>query len=312
MIVPSLPLLNMKIRSAAPIFLSLLTPLAAQNFAEDVTVSRTGAQIAPANQKQGEIALAEKAQGKPAEGPSIFAAQDSKTLEARLPKTRGIDSVMDLAVLEKPSPFRDMAAGRPGNAGGVPSEGVKHDLDLISATYRESGKPESDCRSLSLAIEQRVKLDESKVLEIVEAELKANPGCSCEIVKSAIKASDADSASVVSIVETSINTAPEMMRIVSQCAIAVVPESLAGVQALLARYDPNGGDGGSSAKSAKSSKDAKNAVVNPNEVAATPNPLDFPGGGPVGPTPGGPGGFPLVPNVPPVIVSPPYLTEVNP
>lgn len=47
------------------------------------------------------------------------------------------------------------------------------------------------------------------------------------------------------------------------------------------------------------------------------NPLDFPGIGPVGPTPGGPGGLPLIPPVlqlivnPPVI-NPPPMTNVNP
>ena len=48
----------------------------------------------------------------------------------------------------------------------------------------------------------------------------------------------------------------------------------AEVQAVLAKLDPNRGESGDSAKSAK---DAKAPV---GEVAAMPNPLDFPGQGP--------------------------------
>ena len=39
------------------------------------------------------------------------------------------------------------------------------------------------------------------------------------------------------------------------------------------------------------------------EVAALPNPLDFPGQGPVGPAPTGPGGPPVVPVLPPIILA---------
>ncbi len=49
------------------------------------------------------------------------------------------------------------------------------------------------------------------------------------------------------------------------------------------------------------------------------NPLDFPGEGPFGPTPGGPGGYLLLPPGPPanpwtsvVIINPPSVTDVNP
>jgi len=45
-----------------------------------------------------------------------------------------------------------------------------------------------------------------------------------------------------------------------------------------------------------------------------PNPLDFPSQGPivVGPIPGGPGGAPLIPVIPPMIINPPEVTRVNP
>ncbi|MEO8616226.1 MAG: hypothetical protein ABI600_13860 [Luteolibacter sp.] len=295
------------------VFLSLLIPLVAQTYTENLAGlpegRRDAAPDAGTSLSPGELPTVDKAQGSPPEGQVVYTAQDSMTLETRLQKGRPVAAVVDLAVLQKPSPFRQIAAG----ASTVPTDGVKTDLALISAVYRESGKPESNCVSISLSLEQRIKLDDSKLLEMVETEVKANPACSCEIIKTAITASDADVETVVSIVETSIIAAPEMMRIISQCAIATVPESLAGVQSVLAKYDANGGDGGSSAKSAKDSKDAKDSkAIVPDSVAAMPNPLDFPGHGPIGPTVGGPGGKPLLPTTPPIIITPPNVTNVDP
>ena len=295
------------------VFLSLLTPLVAQNCTENLASSPEGRRDAAASTgtslTPGELPTTDKAQGSPSEGPAVYTAQDSMTLESRLQKKRPVDAVVDLAVLSKPSPFRQVAAG----SSGVPTEGVKNDLALISAVYRESGKPESNCVSISLSLEQRIKLDDSKLLEMVETEVKANPACSCEIIKTAITTSDADVQKVVSIVESAIIAAPEMMRIISQCAIATVPESLAGVQSVLAKYEANGGDGSSSAKSAKDSKDSKDSkAVAPDSVASAPNPLDFPGRGPTGPTVGGPGGTPLFPPDPPIIITPPSVTDVDP
>ncbi len=50
------------------------------------------------------------------------------------------------------------------------------------------------------------------------------------------------------------------------------------------------------------------------QVTSQPNPLDFPGQGPIGPTLGGPGSFPLIPQLPPVIIAPPdiYNTDISP
>lgn len=288
-----------KHRNHVCLFFSLLTPLAAQNFPENNAVRSAGS--------SAEVVSSERAVASPGESPAVVTSQDSITLEPQLRHHRDVNSVIDLAVLEKPSAFRNLAVGKPA---AVSAEVMKQDLALISATYREIGRPESNCESISLSVEQGIRLDESRLLEIVETEVKANPGCSCEVVKTAIKASEADVGKVVSIVETSITAAPEMMRIVSQCAIAAMPESLAGVQALMAKYDANSGDAGPSAKSAKSSKDAKASPA--EEVAANPNPLDFPGNGPVGPTLQGQGGQPLIPPTPPIIIHPPQITEVDP
>lgn len=175
-------------------------------------------------------------------------------------------------------------------------------LGMMSATAETK---EVDCLALSVSVKNAVKNEESKVLEIVSKEVAAAPGCACEIVKSAIEASKADVKTVAAIVEAAATAAPEQMRLVSQCAVAVAPDSLAAVQAVMAKLDPNLGEG----SSAKSSKDAKGGPA--GEVASMPNPLDFPGQGPIGPTPGGPGGNPLIPQLPPVIIAPPSVSEIN-
>jgi hypothetical protein len=172
-------------------------------------------------------------------------------------------------------------------------------LALISASA------EVDCLKLSLTIKAQVAAEQSKVLEIVSTEVSATPACACEIVKAAIEASAAKPETVAAIVEAAITAAPDQMRLVSQCAVAVAPDSLAKVQAVLAKYDLNRGE------SVESSKDAKDAKEPVGEVAAMPNPLDFPGKGPIGPMPGQPG-FPSVPNTPPVIINPPDVSGVNP
>ncbi len=291
------------------LFLGLLSPLVAQNFETSLAVVPEAQETLPPSLPRAltvaDLPMPGKVKGTPDEPSAEFPAQDAMTLEPRLPRRREVEAVVDLGVLQKPSPYRHASA----RSYEILAEGVKSNLNLISAVYRESGQPAADCSSLALSVQQRIRLDDSKLLEVVDTEVKANPRCACEIVKAAILTSDADTGLVISIVETSITAAPEMMRIISQCAIAADPHSLAGVQALLAKYDTNAGEG----SSAKSSKDAKSAALGPqDEVAANPNPLDFPGDGPVGPTPGGQGGFPLVPTTPPINISPPVVTDADP
>lgn len=161
---------------------------------------------------------------------------------------------------------------------------------------------EVDCIALSVSVKNAVSSDKSQVLEVVSKEVAAAPGCACEIVKAAIEASEATAKTVAAIVEAAATAAPEQMRLVSQCAVAVAPDALGDVQAVLAKLDPNRGEG-------ESAKSAKVAPV--GEVASTPNPLDFPGQGPVGPTPGGPGGMPVIPQLPPVIIAPPDVSNAN-
>lgn len=186
---------------------------------------------------------------------------------------------------------------------------VKHSLVLGMVSLLLAQLPASanvDCLKLSLSVKQAVSAEQSKVLEIVSNEVSANPGCACEIVKAAIQGSRANPQSVAAIVQAAATAAPEHLRLISQCAVAVAPDALPQVQAVLAKLDPNRGE---SAAVASSAKDAKAPV---GEVATLPNPLDFPGQGPVGPMIGGPGGQPLIPLFPPIIINPPEVTDVNP
>ena len=272
--------------------LGLIAPLSAQNL---VSSHSQATVLASFSSGTYEVPAVEKAEGVPSEDQPVFTSQDSSTLDDKAGSTRDVDSVVDLDVLRNPSPYRKMAVSARSMPSETATDGLQTDLALISAVYRESGKTDasSDCSAIALAVEQRIKLDPAKVLEIVELEVGANTGCACEIVKTAIKTSEADASQVVAIVEAAIHAAPESMRIVSQCAIAAMPESIVGVQALLARLDPNAGETGYSSKSAKSGKDAKVVTI---AAPALPNPLDRP--------------YPPVMPPPPII--PPPVTDVNP
>lgn len=264
------------------LILGMMAPLSAQNLSSNPVTSEAGLKaevsVIPGNY---EVPALEKARGDVADEQPVFTPQDAITLNEKENSSRDVDSVVDLDVLRNPSPYRKVLVSTGGHPYQPSTESLQAGLERISAVYRESGKPEksSDCKAISLSVEQRVKLDVSKVLEIVELEVGANPGCSCEIVKMAIKASEADVQQVVAIVETAIHASPESMRIVSQCAIAAMPESIEAVQALLAKLDPNAGESGYSSKSAKSAKDAKGAVAS-IEAPPLPNPLDRPPPGP--------------------------------
>lgn len=155
-----------------------------------------------------------------------------------------------------------------------------------------------DCVKLSVSVKHAVAAERSSVLEIVTEQINANPGCACEVVKAAIEGAQADPTLVAAIVEAAAVAAPDQMRLVAQCAIAVAPDALGKVQAVVAKLDPNKGEGG---KSSKSGKEPAVAAAEDN------NPLDFPTGttsGPggtnqVGPRPGdSPNGVPFGGNDP--------------
>ena len=172
-------------------------------------------------------------------------------------------------------------------------------LAMITPSYAAA----PDCSKLSTAVKVAVAANPEKVLEIVSTQVAQNESCACEIVKAAIMTTNADKKLVGDIVTAAIESAPDHVRIIGQCAVAVAPDALAEVQTIVAKTDANAGEGYSAKGGAKDAK----GHVDPVPVAS--NPLDFPGRGPVGPTLGGPGGFPLFPpGLTPPVVTPPSTT----
>ncbi len=290
----------------ACLILGLIAPLSAQNLVSNHKPSkasfksgavpsdapRFGNAPAPGSY---EVPDMEKVRGEVSDEPPVFTDQDAASLKDRPVRSRPSDSPL-LDILRKPSPYRRLASNskRPQRYE-VASNSLQNGLAQVSAMYREVGKTEKskDCSAIALSVSQRLKDDAARMLEIVELEVAANPGCACEVVKAAITSTSVDTEQVVAIVETAIQAAPDSMRIISQCAIAASPESITAVQELLARVDPNSGESGDSAKSAKGAKSAKVASI----ISAPGNPLDGP-----------PRDIP--PPLPPII--PPPVTNVNP
>ena len=173
-------------------------------------------------------------------------------------------------------------------------------IGLSSATM--AAEP-ADCLKLAVSVKNEIKAQPAKVLEIVENQVAANEDCACEVVKAAIQASEADGSQVAGIVEVAATAAPAKMRLIAQCAVAVAPDSLAKVQKVLAKLDPNRGEG--------TTTDAKGGMdKQPIPSAPTPNPLDFPVGQGAQIAPlmsiGSSAGGGLVPGLPPT--QPPVVT----
>lgn len=163
-----------------------------------------------------------------------------------------------------------------------------------------------NCKNIQTVVEKALKADNSKVLEVVEAQASANAGCACEVVKAAIIATEADKALVRQIVEVAVVAAPNEMRLIAQCAVAVAPDAVSEVQGVLASFDPQSGESTVSSKGGLSKGGLeKGGGVEPIGV---PNPLD----GPL--TPGGAGGDPFIPVLPPFqppTITPPGATPVD-
>ena len=171
-----------------------------------------------------------------------------------------------------------------------------------------------DCYKVATVVKNAVASHPEKVLELVAAQVAQNDSCACEVVKAAIVASDADKELVAEIVTAAIEVAPEKVRIIGQCAVAVAPDALAEVQAVVTQYDAASGDSGFADAKGGDDKGGKGVAVAPPTPPS--NPLDFPLGAmvgtanPVGPTVGGPGGFPLFPpGLQPPTVIPPTVEE---
>jgi len=143
----------------------------------------------------------------------------------------------------------------------------------------------TSAEKIAETVKKSVSAQPQKVIEIVSSQVAQNDSVACEIVKAAIVASHADKDLVAEIVQAATEAAPDKIRIIGQCAVAVAPDAIAEVQTVITKFAAAGG-GGAYVLTAPPVAPINSAPVNP---------LDFPGQGAVGPTPGGPGGFPLFP-----------------
>jgi len=129
-----------------------------------------------------------------------------------------------------------------------------------------------DKRSDESGSTERSRKELEQIIESTRQRVAEDPKHACEIVKKAIVDAKAGPRLVTRMVEAVIMEAPDQMRLVSQCAIAVAPDAMEPVMELMARLDPNAGESLEGAKSgAKSAKSPKGTL----EVASVgANPLD--------------------------------------
>jgi hypothetical protein len=237
----------------------------------------------------------ERVRGEVSDKPPVFVAQDVPSMKVKTTAGRETTGRDVIDILRDPAPRRMMASRNRGQRYEVSAGSLQNGLQTVAAMYRELGKPEAatDCGVIAMSVAHRVYRDPAHMLEFLSREVAANPKCSCEIVKTVIESTDPTPETVAAITEAAILAAPDSSRLIFQCAIAASPESLAAVQAVLARLDPNAGEAAASAKGTKSAKGPKVVIEPP---ASAGNPLDMP----------------IVPPLPPPPVFPPSITDVNP
>lgn len=224
---------------------------------------------------------------------------DNQQLITPLSRASSFPEAEKLALIQQDLRTLDPKPPAAGNSPESPSNPSTLELEHWAALYRITGTKElpGHCGIVAASLKQKILQTPEILLEIVDAEITANPACACEIVKCAVSASQADTTVVVSIVRTAINAAPETMRVVSQCAIAEAPESLVEIQTLLARLDPGAGDSGQSTSKSKAGMLPLTTIAR-HEVQ--PNPLDLP--------PGIPYAWPIPIGDQPIISPPPSQT----
>ncbi|RYD28165.1 MAG: hypothetical protein EOP87_20055, partial [Verrucomicrobiaceae bacterium] len=174
-------------RKTALLAIASMTPLAAQSLREDLLT--TDVRPLAADDLRGrdvrrfaEITVpgtyevpAMKAAPHFKEGAGIFATQNHGTLGVTGMVPADVADAVDLSTLREPSPFRRaaMSAGISGTE--ASASNLPLGLALLAATYSvpADAPGKIPCSELGLSVGQRVKLDPSKILEIVELAITA-------------------------------------------------------------------------------------------------------------------------------------------
>ncbi len=110
---------------------------------------------------------------------------------------------------------------------------------------------------------------EDSLISVVEDSVRNQPSRACEIVKEAISLSKADEALICRVVEAAIFSAPDQLRLISQCAIAAAPDSLTAINSIALIYE-EAGDSSSSGKEV-SGKEISGKEISGKEVAKAPD-----------------------------------------
>lgn len=161
---------------------------------------------------------------------------------------------------------------------------IKHSLKTLIAvatiaTATHAAAEKTNCLTLANKVTTAVTAKKSNVLELVSNYVSKNESCACEVVKAAITATDAEPKLVADITETAIIAAPDQMRLIGQCAVAVAPDAFKEVQAVLNTYSNVGGSSYETTTHSSKGSD-KDAVASNTGNSDSPspwaNPLDLP------------------------------------
>ena len=141
---------------------------------------------------------------------------------------------------------------------------------LVFSTSLEANQ--IDCLKVAALATKQVTANPDDTLKIVERLTAANPSCACEVVKAAILEAEADRKLVAQIVAAAIEAAPDKTSLVTSCAVAVAPDALMEIKAVLAKLTPKALPTKGNDPVANGSKGGKEVIVK-EEVK---NPLDGP------------------------------------
>jgi hypothetical protein len=137
----------------------------------------------------------------------------------------------------------------------------------------EQAAPAESESVVNFAQEFTSETSEEALLSHVSRAVAQTPDKSCEIVKAAITVSKADEKLVAKIVESAALAAPEKMRLIAQCAMAASPDSLDGIQQVMAKLDPGAGDACISGKEVSEKGGFEKGAIPSTPVAPVYDPL---------------------------------------
>ena len=140
---------------------------------------------------------------------------------------------------------------------------------IVDTDEEQAASAESES-VVNFAQEFTSETSEEALLSNVSRTIAQSPDKSCEIVKAAITVSKADEKLVAKIVESAALAAPDKMRLIAQCAMAASPDSLDGIQQVMAKLDPGAGDACISGKECSGKEVSEKGGFEKEAIPSTP------------------------------------------